>query len=59
MAYLHTSPIEYHGNLKSSNVLLDSRWTCKISDFGLRELRIGEGGPIRGEPAYYYGKQPT
>ena len=55
MAYLHLSPIEYHGNLKSSNILIDNRWTCKISDFGLRNFRAGEGGPTRGEPAYYYG----
>jgi serine/threonine protein kinase len=55
MSYLHLSPVQYHGNLKSSNVLLDSRWTCKVSDFGLKEFRLGEGGPMRGEPSYYYG----
>ena len=55
MAYLHSSSIQYHGRLKSSNILLDSRWTCKVGDFGLREFRAGEGGPGLGEPAYYYG----
>lgn len=56
MSYLHASPIKYHGSLKSTNVLVDSRWACRIADFGLREFRAGEGGPNRGEPAYFYGK---
>ena len=56
MAYIHSSPIQYHGKLKSSNIVLDSRWTCKVADFGLHEFRAGEGGPSRGEPAYYYSK---
>ena len=54
MVYLHASPIKFHGNLKSSNVLLDGRWNCKITDFGLQELHLGEGGPSRGDPAFYY-----
>ena len=55
MAYLHASSVHYHGNLTSSNILIDNRWTCKLSDFGLKEFRAGESGPIKGEPAYYYG----
>ena len=39
MAYLHSSDLKYHGNLKSSNCLIDSRWTLKISDYGLTMLR--------------------
>ena len=39
MRYIHGSVIEYHGNLHSSNVLVDNRWACKITDFGLRKLR--------------------
>lgn len=38
MIYLHDSPIHSHGNLKSSNCLVDCRWTIKICDFGLQEL---------------------
>ncbi|XP_070550787.1 atrial natriuretic peptide receptor 1-like [Ptychodera flava] len=53
MEYLHTSPIECHGNLKSSNCLVDSRWSCKIGDFGLRAFKAGEEKPRQGEHAQY------
>ena len=39
MLYLHSSSIGSHGNLKSSNCLVDSRFICKITDFGLLTLR--------------------
>lgn len=41
MIYIHDSSIGFHGNLKSSNCLVDSRWTVKISDFGLHQLKQG------------------
>ncbi|RWS14281.1 atrial natriuretic peptide receptor 1-like protein [Dinothrombium tinctorium] len=38
MLYLHKSPILYHGHLKSTNLVLDSRFTVKICDYGLRSI---------------------
>ncbi len=39
MQHIHNSPIGSHGNLKSSNCVVDSRFICKITDFGLPTLR--------------------
>ncbi|KAM9330669.1 atrial natriuretic peptide receptor 2-like [Gastrophryne carolinensis] len=38
MAYLHQYKI-YHSQLKSSNCVIDDRWVCKITDFGLDTFR--------------------
>ncbi|XP_066977790.1 atrial natriuretic peptide receptor 1-like [Macrobrachium rosenbergii] len=38
MAFLHSSEIRTHGNLKSSNCVVDSRFVLKITDFGLHML---------------------
>ena len=39
MIFLHDSEIGIHGNLRTSNCLVDSRWCCKISDFGLNKFK--------------------
>ena len=39
MQHIHNSQIGSHGNLKSSNCVVDSRFICKITDFGLSTLR--------------------
>ncbi|XP_047143124.1 atrial natriuretic peptide receptor 1 isoform X1 [Hydra vulgaris] len=39
MQFLHCSDIKSHGNLKSSNCVIDVRWTLKITDFGLHEFK--------------------
>ncbi|XP_070194828.1 atrial natriuretic peptide receptor 1-like isoform X2 [Littorina saxatilis] len=38
MAYLHQHEI-VHGRLKPTNCVVDDRWTCKVTDYGLREYR--------------------
>lgn len=39
MSFLHNSVIGCHGNLKSSNCLVDSRFVLKITDYGLVSYR--------------------
>ena len=37
MRYISNSPIRCHGNLKSRNCIVDSRWVLKITDYHLNE----------------------
>lgn len=41
MTYLHESTLRVHGNLCTSNCLIDSRWVVKLSDFGLYAFKKG------------------
>lgn len=36
--FIHTSLLNFHGRLKSTNLVLDSRFTVKLTDFGLKSL---------------------
>uniref|UniRef100_A0A3B3ZJ72 Guanylate cyclase n=1 Tax=Periophthalmus magnuspinnatus TaxID=409849 RepID=A0A3B3ZJ72_9GOBI len=49
MSYLHQHRI-CHGRLKSLNCVLDDRWVCKITDFGLNTFRRHDGA----EPVSFY-----
>ncbi|XP_028395101.1 receptor-type guanylate cyclase Gyc76C-like [Dendronephthya gigantea] len=39
MTFLHNSDIKSHGNLKSSNCVVDNRWVLKITDYGIPDVR--------------------
>ncbi len=54
MAFLHNSVIVSHGNLKSSNCVVDNRFVLKITDYGLSSIRTESDT----EDAYsYYARQ--
>ena len=59
MLAIHNSPITAHGNLRSSNCLIDSRWTCKIADFGLDSVKANQPEEDFGDYASYIGKWTT
>uniref|UniRef100_A0A6Q2ZJA5 Guanylate cyclase n=1 Tax=Esox lucius TaxID=8010 RepID=A0A6Q2ZJA5_ESOLU len=54
MAFLHNSVIVSHGNLKSSNCVVDSRFVLKITDYGLASFR--EKSPFEDTHSYYARK---
>ena len=41
LSFIHGSELGFHGNLKSSNCVVDSRFVLKLTDFGLHGLRGG------------------
>ena len=48
LIYLHDSDIT-HGNLTSSKCLVDSRWICQITDYGLHEFKSNQDEPGKEE----------
>ncbi|NP_001161643.1 receptor guanylyl cyclase-like protein [Saccoglossus kowalevskii] len=42
MHYIHSSVIHSHGNLKSTNCVVDSRFVLKVTDFGLNRFRMDD-----------------
>ncbi|XP_060656208.1 receptor-type guanylate cyclase Gyc76C-like isoform X1 [Drosophila nasuta] len=53
MMYIHSSQLIYHGNLKSSNCVVTSRWMLQVTDFGLHELRQCAESESIGEHQHY------
>ena len=50
MIFIHDSEIGVHGNLKSSNCVVDSKWVLMVTDFGLHQLvneRSGSGSDLK------------
>lgn len=56
MIYIHDSAICFHGNLKSSNCVVTSRWMLQVTDFGVHELRHCAESESIGEHQYYRSK---
>ncbi|XP_064641678.1 speract receptor-like isoform X2 [Lineus longissimus] len=53
LTVIHESEIHFHGRLKSSNCLIDSRWVLKLTDFGLSHFRSGEDKKEDGDYAHF------
>jgi hypothetical protein len=56
MDELHKSNIGYHGNLKSTSIVVDGYWICKIADFGLQSFKAGNRGSLVEEVPSYSGQ---
>lgn len=48
--FLHSSPIEFHGRLKSTNCVIDRRLVVKLTDYGLKTLMTQSAPESRIDP---------
>lgn len=55
MFYIQSTDIKSHGDLKSPNCLVDSRWVLKIADYGLPTFKEKQAKTYPSEHAYYRG----
>ena len=55
MCYIQSTDIKSHGDLKSPNCLVDSRWVLKIADYGLPTFKEKQRKTYPSEYAYYRG----
>ncbi|KAL3875928.1 hypothetical protein ACJMK2_033832 [Sinanodonta woodiana] len=53
MIFIHESEIVTHGNLKSSNCLVDSRWVLQIADFGFQQLKSDRSASLTDIQKHY------
>lgn len=56
MSYIHAN-VGAHGNLKSSNCVVDSRFVLKITDLGLHSLR-GTDPDVLNDRYQYFKRTP-
>lgn len=56
MTHLHKTDLHFHGNLKSSNCVVTSRWVLQITDYGLHELRAAAEKDSIGDHELYRSK---
>lgn len=57
---MHNSEIKYHGRLKTSNCVVDSRFVLKVTDFGLLSLRQLEEENVEDGDLYaFYRSKPN
>lgn len=52
MSYLHASVLQSHGHLTSSNCVVDSKWACKITDYGMGNFKQSTKNPEMDDKYY-------